>query len=223
MKCVIPCAGRGTRLGGATPKPLVKVNGRSLLGWITWNWSDVVDSYVLVVSTQNERQIRGNLKGIKGVEYVVQPAPAGLADAILCTRECVKGPFILNLGDCVFKGEFQEKQSGLGVGVWSTEDIDEVEKSYLVRVDTSGLVSGVEEKPRIASRPANCGMGVYFLDERVFDYIREYRGKPSGGDFTEVLQDMIDRGEKIEPVWFKGEYVNINTSQDIKKAGRLFG
>lgn len=222
MKCVIPCAGRGTRMGGATPKTLVEVNGRTLLGWIVRTWADVVDSYVVVVSPQNERQIRGHLKGIKNVEFAVQPAPAGLADAILQAKKCIEGRLVVNLGDCIFKGEFEEANYELGIGVWKTCNVEETVKSYLVRVGTKGLISSVEEKPSVAPRPANCGMGVYFLDDRVFHYIRKYEGPSGGGDFTAVLQTMIDRGEEIKPVWFKGDYINITTPEDIKKAKGLF-
>ena len=127
MKLVITCAGRGTRMKSHVPKVLHTINGRTLLGHITYQWSGIVDSYVLVVSPQNERQIRGALKGVKNVEYVVQPASLGLADAIYQTRKLVKGDFIVNLGDCLFQGEFVDLPKGnLGIGVWETYDLDEI-------------------------------------------------------------------------------------------------
>jgi len=196
------------------------------LSHITYEWSGVVDSYVVVVSPQNERQIRGHLKEVKrGVEFVTQPAPAGLADAILCAEPYVKGKFIVHLGDCIFRGKFEEEDANfdLGIGVWKTYDLDEINKSYLVGVSpATGLVEDVIEKPNTTRQHGNCGMGVYFLDERIFDYIRRYEGPPGGGDFTSILQTMVDEGEKIVPVWFRGDYINITTPDDVKKAERIF-
>lgn len=223
MKCVIPCAGKGTRLGGNVPKPLVEVNGRSLLEHITYQWSGVVDSFVVIVSPQNERQIKSYLKGIKtGVEFVTQSAPVGLADAIYCAQKYVEGKFIVSLGDCLFKGRFDEVDCELGIATWCTDFPGlELFKNFAVVVDDDKVVY-VQEKPEALTMDAYCGMGVYFLDERVFDYIRSYGGPSGGGDFTAVLQNMINAGEEIKSVRFRGEYANINTQEDLKKAEAIF-
>jgi len=225
MKLVIPCAGKGTRMGGDIPKCLTLINDTSLLIRTTWNWSDVVESYVIVVSPQNENQIREHLREIPNVEYATQPTPAGLADAILQAEKYVKGKFIVNLGDCIFQGYFDKDTArfDLGLGVWNTSDIDEVNKSYLVQ--ESRIVTNVHEKPNIRKDwkdlTLNCGMGVYFLNDRVFNYIRAYRGLSGGGDFTAVIQNMIHAKEKFAPVWFTGDYFNVNTKEDVKKAERI--
>ena len=220
MKCIIPCAGKGTRIGSIIPKSLIKINDHTILGHITWQWSDVIDEYVIVVNPENEAQIRQNSGKAK---FVVQEEPKGLADAILQAEPHVNGKFIVHLGDCLFKGKFQVHRFSLGIGVWKTDDLVEINKSYLVEED--GLIRRVTEKPSIHPAdmhdPLNCGMGVYFLDERVFDYIRRYKGKPGGGDFTDVLQSMITAEEKITPIWFKGKYINITYPEDIKKAEEI--
>ena len=40
MKCIIPCAGRGTRMGLDKPKVLLRVNGVPILGHIIKQWAE---------------------------------------------------------------------------------------------------------------------------------------------------------------------------------------
>ncbi len=222
MKLIIPCAGESSRMF-YVPKHLIRVSDKPLVTHIIDAWKDIVDSFVFVV----KRSMTCMWEFFpENSAITFQDEPKGLADAILRAEKCVSGKFIINLGDCVFKGKFEEKKFDLGIGVWKTNDLTEINKSYLVGVGPGGLVACVDEKPNLLSIPEghtrNCGMGTYFLDERVFDYIRNYKGKPGGGDFTGVLQAMIEAGEAITPVWFEGEYVNVTSPEDIEKAERIF-
>jgi dTDP-glucose pyrophosphorylase len=67
-------------------------------------------------------------------------------------------------------------------------------------------------------------MGVYFFDKRVFDYIRKTPPSAlrSEVEITDVIQNMIDAGERIAPVWFKGKYINVTYPEDIRKAEEVF-
>jgi len=221
MKLVIPCAGRGTRLGLNVPKALTKVNSRSLLGHITCFWSSIVDEYIIVVSPSNQAAV---MRESGKATFVLQDKPNGLADAILCTEPYIEGKFILNLGDCLCRGTFDEIPLGLGIGVWSTRNLYEVNKSYHVDSVVDNNVRHLVEKPNIeqVTTELNCGMGIYFLDERVFKYIRNIQIEPGDGDFTEVLQNMISNGEEITPVVFRGDYINVTYPQDIKRAEEIF-
>ena len=228
MKCVIPCAGKGTRINSDVPKVLLKVNGRSLLGHITYEWSGCVDGFVIIVSGENESLIRQNSGK---AEFVIQDPLRGIADAILQAEPYVEGRFIVALGDCLHKGTFiatsdSRRREGmsetlgfdLGIGVWRVLN-EEYWKSYAVL--TRGLgVTKVIEKPQVMHKCWYCGMGTYFFDQRVFDYIR--KALPSAlrneVEITDVIQNMIDAGERVTPVWFDGKYINITHPEDIKKA-----
>jgi len=224
MKCVILCAGKGTRMRFGIPKVLLKVNGKTLLAYITLQWSGLIDGYVIVVSKENERLIMENSGK---AEFVVQKQRKGIADAILQAEPHIDNNFLVTLGDCLFNGEFNwEGAPSLGIGVWQTDNLVEINKSYLVEV-VNGLVTKVTEKPNVhpadVDGPLNCGMGIYFLDRRVFDYIRKtppsalYSLRSEVG-ITEVLQTMIDAGEKIVPIWFRGKYINVTYPEDLMKA-----
>lgn len=220
MKCIIPCAGESSRMA-YMPKHLLMIGGQPLLCHIANAWRDSVDSFIFVL----KRSMAYMWEYLPENSAVVfQDEPKGLADAILRAEPYVRGRFVVALGDCPFIGVFEEWSFELGIGVWKTEYPGrELAKNYLVRVEDNRVIS-LEEKPQELIAGGYCGMGVYFLDERVFDYIRKRKAKPSGGDFTEVLQAMIDAGEIFSPVWLTGEYVNISSPEDIATAeGMLNG
>lgn len=218
MKCIIPCAGMGTRMGLGKPKALLEVKGIPVLWGVIKQWAGIVDNFVIIVNPENEAQIREWLRKVAvDAEFAVQGEPKGLADAILQAEPYVEGKsFMVNLGDCLFRGNFDEKPFNLGIGVCNSSNHYELRKSYGVEAK-GGLVTKVIEKPS-ALFGWKCGMGIYFLDSRVFGYIRKANVDPSGGDFTSIIQDMIDAGENISPVWFAGRYINITYPEDLKKA-----
>ena len=220
MKCVIPCAGKGTRMGLDKPKVLLEVNGIPLLWHIIKLWAGTVDGFVIIVSPENEAQIREWLRRVaKEAEFVIQGEPKGLADAILQAEPYVEGKFVVNLGDCLFRGKFEEKPFNSGIGVWNSSNHRELRKSYGVEAK-DGLVVKVTEKPS-SLFGWKCGMGVYFLTPMVFDYIRKANVDPSGGDFTSVIQNMVDAGESIAPIWFGGRYINITYPEDLRTAEEI--
>ena len=213
MKCIIPCAGRSTRMGLGISKPLLKIGDRTLLECVMEPWVGLVDNFVVVASKENQDEIRS--LGWPQIEVVVQAEPKGLADAIFQSSGLVKGKFVVTLGDCLYRGKWEDKNLEFGIGVLRYFGDKEFQKSYAVSIDTGrGNVARVTEKP-YSQMGGWCGMGTYFMDERVFSYIRSASTKPSGGDFTEVIQDMIDAGENIKPVWFDGDYINVTYPEDL--------
>jgi len=222
MKCVIPCAGKSTRMGLGIPKVLLDINGRNLLSHITRKWSTVVDGFIIIVSKENENLIRHNSGK---AEFVVQDPMKGIADAILRAETFVNEGFIVNLGDCLHKGEFEKRQFEQGIGVLKNNSLSirsEFRKSYSVEI-SKRLVVKVVEKPSYYPY-LFCGMGVYFFQPKVFNYIRKTKPSPLRNEIeiTDVIQNMIDAGEEISPIWFDGEYINITYPEDIKKAETIF-
>lgn len=203
------------------PKVLLKVGGRTLLGHITYEWSGVVDGFVIVVSKGNGDAIKRNSGK---AEFVVQKEPKGIADAILQAEPYVDGRFIVNLGDCLFRGTFKDCEPfEQGIGVLREASTDDIKQNYAVEA-LNNRVLVVWEKPKTVLPIWHCGIGAYFFDQRVFDYIR--KTPPSSlrneVEITDVIQKMIDAGEWITPVWFEGKYINITYPEDIKRAEEVF-
>lgn len=217
MKCVIPCAGESSRMS-FVPKHLIQINGKPLILHVVDAWKDYVDSFIFVIR-RSATYLWEYLPENSSV--VFQDEPKGLADAIMQSEKLVAGRFIINLGDCIFNGKFQDYDS-LKLGVWETDNLNEINKSYLVSVKNNSI-NRVIEKPNLnnISDKLNCGMGVYFMDTRIFSYIRRKGIKPGGGDFTYTIQEMIDSGEEIKPNWFTGQYMNVTCPQDIESGNKI--
>jgi len=219
MKCVIPCAGMSSRMA-FVPKHLLQVQGTPLIEHVVASWPGAEFIFVLHPSMTYMWELLP-----KGCAVVFQEEPLGLADAILRAEPFLDGEFTVSLGDCLFRGEWGHRIPRCpGVGVWMTSDLRELNKSYLVEA-REGQVVRLSEKPglTVVDEPMACGMGVYFLPPWVFAYIRRRKASAGGGDFTYVLQDMVDDGAYLQAVQFEGSYVNVGSPEDLGAADTLVG
>jgi bifunctional UDP-N-acetylglucosamine pyrophosphorylase/glucosamine-1-phosphate N-acetyltransferase len=80
---IIPAAGRGSRLGGAVPKPLVEVNGRPMLTHLADIYQSVVDHIVVVAHPSFRTAVDTWAAPFGNVSVTEQPSPTGMLDAIL--------------------------------------------------------------------------------------------------------------------------------------------
>lgn len=221
MKCVILCAGKSTRMNSNLPKVLLPLNGKPLLYHVMEMWGCEPKDFIFVLGYKAGEVI----KSIPEESVVaIQDFQNGIADAILQAEGLIKNEkFVVALGDCIQKGRwsFPKMSPMLGVGVWETDNHEAIKSSYSVELE-NGYVSKVIEKPK---KVANnyCGMGTYFLDGRVFEYIRETPISPlrSEVEITDTIQLMINSGERVTPIFFKGEYLNITYLDDIQIAERI--
>lgn len=228
---VILCAGEGRRLmevGRFVPKAMVKIGPRPLISYVIDYWRGFAESFIFVVSYRKEQIISYINQTIqnKMVRFVDQKKPAGIAHAISCVEGFINDRFIVVLGDCICNGKFIMDEEFLqGVGVWKTQNKDYIKQSYSVEIGADGFLCKVVEKP--SDEQINndlCGMGFYFFNRKVFEYI--YKTPPSSlrneVEITDVIQKMIAAGEKIKPLYFRGDYLNVTSKDDIKLAERLF-
>lgn len=226
LKCVILAAGKGSRLLTLTennPKPMVNVAEKPILDHVINYWKQYTNDFVFVVNYRKDKII-DYVKKFKGIKYqfVVQEELRGIAHALLAVEKVASDKFIVVLGDCICKGEFNfSSDIEQGVGVWETNNIKDIKNSYAVKV-ASNLVHGVKEKPKKVYNNL-CGLGFYFFDKRIFNYIRKTPPSKLRGEIelTDVIHNMIKGKEKISPILFKGDYVNINTEDELNRAKEI--
>ena len=87
---IIPAAGRGSRLGGSTPKPLVHVDGRPMLDHLADLYRGAVDDVVVIAHPSFEADISEWGKPQGNVSVAVQAEPTGMLDAILLAAPIVR-------------------------------------------------------------------------------------------------------------------------------------
>lgn len=88
---IIPAAGSGSRLGTTSPKVIAKVKGRAMVDYLFDLYAPYVDVFILVVSPRAEEAVRRHCRQLPmSVEFIVQPVPTGMLDAILLPRRMVE-------------------------------------------------------------------------------------------------------------------------------------
>jgi dTDP-glucose pyrophosphorylase len=220
LQCVILCAGKGLRFSSSEqPKTMVKIKNKPILGYIVDYWSNFTKDFIFVVGYKKEKIIDYVQKLSINKKFVEQKELKGVGDALRYAEDFVSERFIVILGDCICKGEFSfPEDMEQGIGVWRTLNSDDIKRSYSVEVK-GGYVCRVVEKPKKLINDF-CGMGFYFFDKRVFDYIKNTKPSKLRNEIeiTDCLQNMIDVGEKITPIYFKRKYLNITYPYDLKRA-----
>lgn len=225
ITCVILCGGRGSRflpLSLIKQKGMIEVNTKPILGHIIDYWKKFTDNFVFVLKYKKEGII-DYVKSLSINYQFVEPEDLrGIANGIFYVKDYVTDCFIAVLGDCICKGQFDfPLNMEQGIGIWKTKNIDDIKRSYSVEIQND-RVSQVVEKPKVLINDL-CGTGFYFFNKKVFDYIQQT--KPSAlrneVEITDVIQNIINAGEKIAPVFFHGEYVNITYTEDLNRAEEI--
>jgi len=225
ITCVVLAAGEGKRLYPHTkslPKALLPINGQPLLAHVVDYWSQYTKKFVFVLHYKQDMiedfVHRQPLSSI----CVRQTELKGIANAIEFASPYVDNRFVLVLGDCFVDGRFCFPEKMVqGVGIWQTNDKDAIRRSYSVE-HNQGTIYRVVEKPMVL--PNNlCGLGFYFFDRRIFEYIKKTPPSSLRGEveITDTIQKMIDNGAQITAVPYKGNYVNVTAPADIQRIERL--
>lgn len=228
VSCVVLCAGEGTRLlkdlkeGEGVVKAMVEVGGKPLVSHAVDYWKEFVHEFIFVVNFQKEKIIE--YVGTLPVEsrFVEQKELCGIACALSLTEDMVTDNFVMVLGDCIIRGEFDfPSDMEMGVGVWRTDREEDIKRNYSVEVEGNGIFR-VVEKPRVLVNDF-CGMGYYFFNRKIFDFIRKTPLSRLRGEIeiNDSLQQIINGGGKISPVFFNGDYLNVTYASDLPRAESL--
>lgn len=220
--CVILCGGKGSRLLPLSlkkSKSIIEINNKTILDHVIDYWKNFTNNFVFVIKYRKE-QIMDHIKKLDINAKFVEPEEfRGIADGLLYAKDFVSEKFIVVLGDCIIQGKFKFPENiEQGFGIHKTNEENHIKCSYSVELGEE-YVSKVVEKP-IEIINDLCGMGCYFFNKKIFDYIEKTPVEQRG--ITEIIQIMIDNGEKIHPVFFDGNYININTLKDLERAKDLF-
>jgi len=225
LKCVVLCAGKGSRILPQSiekAKVMISIADAPILKYVIDYWRKFTRDFIFVVGYKKEDMIKYAQQLPINYHFIEQKDPRGIADAVSCAQGLIPGRFIVVLGDCICKGGFNIPEGmEQGVGVWKTNNVEDIKQSYSIEIKDN-LIVRVEEKPKNVFNDL-CGMGFYFFDQKVFNYIKIT--KPSNlrneVEITDVIQNMIEAGEKISPVFFEGDYLNITYPEDLKKAEKI--
>jgi bifunctional UDP-N-acetylglucosamine pyrophosphorylase/glucosamine-1-phosphate N-acetyltransferase len=164
MQCVILAAGEGVRMRPltlTTPKPMLKVLGKTLLEHTIDSLPAEVDELIIVVGYLGD-QIREYFKhsyGGRRITYVHQPKKLGTYDALAMAEPFLKEGFFLVLyaddlfGPITYQRLVDAKSFAIVV-----QEVPNPERFGVVTLRPDGTVKEIEEKPEYPkSNLANCG------------------------------------------------------------------
>ena len=234
MKVVVPAAGEGSRLGALTaerPKGLVRVGGEPLLAHVFRTAVNAGATTILAVVGENgdavRRRFGTEFRSIP-VQYVEQPQPLGLGDAVLRARDRITDTFVVLNGDNVFFDpitpalERADRTDVDGVLLVEETTMENARTTGVVECDGSTVVD-IAEKPDVPSSTV-VTTGCVVLPPAIFPALELARPSERGElELATGIDLLIAAGYAIDAVCYRGRRINVNRPEDIEAAEQLFG
>jgi glucose-1-phosphate thymidylyltransferase len=219
VKVIIPLAGKGTRLRPhthVTPKPLIKVGGKTVMSYILDDLRELGVTEGVFVTGYLKEKIEAYMKSDYPdfkVHYVEQPVQNGTAGAIALAEPYVQEDCLIIFVDTLFDADLSlaknlpEDVAGI---LWAKE-VEDYQRFGVLVTDDKGFMTRIVEKPQDPiSKLANIGL-YYIRDWKLlFEGIRSVMEGPTGktGEhyLTDAFQYMVDHGAKLKIVEVEGWY-----------------
>ena len=228
-------------------KSLLPIAGRPFLDYVLGSLADAgIGSVGLVVApdhVQLDRYYRVDRPPERlAIEFVVQDAPRGTADAVVAAEGWSSGdPFLVLNADNLYPSAVLQRLCALdepGLPLFTranlvrTSNIPDarIQSFALLTVDGDGYLSGIVEKPdaehfAAAGPAAAVSMNCWRFDQRIFRFCREVPLSARGEfELPEAVANAIAAGVKFRTVPARGPVLDLSTRGDaIDVERRLAG
>lgn len=245
MKIIVIAAGSGKRLGEDTknvPKYLIKVNEKTIMEHQLDVFKKIpYENFIVITGPHKEKFTLNNITYVEDKNYHQHDILGSLMEA----RNYISGEVLIVYSDIIFDdnilSKIVESKSDIGIAVdmnW--------EKAYEGRTEhprseaENALVNGndiLKIKKNITDEN-NIGefLGILKLSvngSKIFvKKFLELEGTHDGqfhdapslqkAYLTDMIQELIDSGIKVNPIMISGKWCEIDTRQDLERASRLF-
>jgi len=235
---VIPAAGKGMRAYPSAkyiPKVMFEVNGKPIIQRSVELMRDKLGiKRIYVILGYSGDMIRSYLKdgselGVDITYLTNDRIEEGLTRSIYVVKECVTSPFIVLLGDEVYINTNHEQilsmlnhDFNVICAVKETDSSEAIRKNYSVEL-RDGQITSLVEKPR-EIRNNYLGCGTYVFKSSFFDYVEKTpcSSRSNVVELTDVINTVAKESGGVLPFFLKGDYVNVNTVEDLNMANYVF-
>lgn len=217
MRCIIPCAGKGTRLQPHTftkPKALLPLGNKPIIAHIVEGIIDAgITDVILIVGFEKEKLMAYMTETYSDkckLTFLEQKERKGLGHAIYVARDYLDGESVLiALGDSIYNKTFAHmvkryQEFPLWDGALTTKAVENPQAYGIVITDSqSSLITKLIEKPD--DPESNRAItGVYIIEDslKLLNAVEEIIkgnliGKGGEIQLTDILQKMVDNGSKL--------------------------
>ena len=248
MKAIVLAAGDGSRMGKLTqniPKPLVMVNGKSIIErQLSILKQNKILDVIIVTGSYNEKFNFKNVVYLNDSDHEKHDVLGSLMTA----RDYMNDEIITTYSDIIFDEKIMESinnfSGDIGIAVdldWEKnyEDRDQHPKSEADNVIIkNGKIIQIKKNILSCENSEQIGefLGLMKLSKNGADlFLRKYLEleKSHKGKFhnasslekaylTDLFQELINSGIDISPIYIDGEWCEIDTPQDLEKARKIF-
>lgn len=235
MKGIILAGGHGTRLDPLTrciSKQLLPVYNKPMIYYPLSTLILAGIREILLITTPRDMPLfqqllgDGSSFGIR-LEYAVQPAPEGLAQAFLIGEDFIgQDNVCLILGDNIFYGEDftrqlkQAAQHHQGATIF-TCPVPDPERFGVIEFDEHGQAIAIEEKPQ-HPKSNHAVTGLYFYDNQVINIAKQIQPSARGQlEITDINQAYLDK-KQLRVITPKPEFtwLDMGTHDSLLAAGQ---
>jgi bifunctional UDP-N-acetylglucosamine pyrophosphorylase/glucosamine-1-phosphate N-acetyltransferase len=205
MQAVILAAGLGTRMGELTkncPKPLLKIEERTLLEHNLTAMPDEIDEVVLVVGylADQIKEVIGEKFLNKKIIYVHQKELRGTGHALSVCKDVLRGRFLVLMGDDLYEKEDLKKLISHPLAVLSQKlkNPGKDDSYALIKMDEHGKLLDIVERQQ--AKPGDlANSGAYVLDERYFNLPLVPAGnKTDEFGLPQTMLELVKQGAKFD-------------------------
>ena len=248
MKAIILAAGEGSRMCKLTqniPKPLVNVNGKSIIErqLSSLKQNGVLD-IIIVTGSYHEKFNFKNVVYVNNLDHKKHDTLGSLMTA----RDYMNDEIIITYADQIFEEKIVKSMTEFTGDIGIAVDLD-WEKNYVGRdqhpkSEADNVLINDNEILEIRKNISECKknekigefLGLMKLSKkgsRVFlekysELKMSHKGKFHNAlslekaYLTDMLQELIDSGIRISPIYISGKWCEVDTPQDLDIARKLF-
>ena len=238
IKVILLVAGEGKRLRPYTldrPKCMVEVNGISLVDrQLNVLKKEGIRNIVMVGGCRSDSL---NYKDIK-LKLNTRYYETNMVWSLFCAEDELKGDVIVSYGDIVYSGEILKSllQSTSDIAVvidknwesyWSLRNDNPLDDAETLKLRNDGTISEIGQKPKSLSEIDGQYMGLIKLSSYGVEQLKHIfhssvkKGSLLGKKIetaymTDLLQAIIQSGERVTAVPTYSEWVEVDTVKDLK-------